>query len=68
MTAIVILAVDFRVFPRRLAKTESFGVSAMDIGVVFFVISNALVSPDARDSRQCSLWVIYLVVMHMMAL
>ncbi|KAL8590375.1 hypothetical protein ACOMHN_011589 [Nucella lapillus] len=53
-TAIVILGVDFAVFPRRFAKTETFGTGYMDIGVGCFVISNALVSPEARGkSLQC---------------
>ncbi|KAL1124388.1 hypothetical protein AAG570_001017 [Ranatra chinensis] len=43
LTAICILAVDFRVFPRRFAKTESFGFSLMDTGVGFFIVSNAVV-------------------------
>ena len=47
-TAIVILGVDFAVFPRRFAKTETFGTGYMDIGVGCFVISNALVSPESR--------------------
>lgn len=46
-TAVCILAVDFKVFPRRFAKTESFGCSVMDAGVGLYCVANALVSPDA---------------------
>ncbi|KAM9383773.1 phosphatidylinositol-glycan biosynthesis class W protein [Pholidichthys leucotaenia] len=48
MTAISILAVDFSVFPRRYAKTETYGTGVMDFGVGAFVFANALVCPEAR--------------------
>ncbi|KAM7374750.1 hypothetical protein PAMP_007390 [Pampus punctatissimus] len=47
-TAISILAVDFSVFPRRYAKTETYGTGVMDIGVGAYVFANALVCPEAR--------------------
>ncbi|XP_015109773.1 GPI-anchored wall transfer protein 1 [Diachasma alloeum] len=49
ITAICILGVDFRVFPRKFAKTEVYGYSLMDTGVGLFVMANALVAPEARD-------------------
>ena len=51
---LAILAVDFPVFPRRLAKTETFGVSLMDIGVGAYMMSMALTSKNARGKKQQS--------------
>ncbi|XP_076025006.1 phosphatidylinositol-glycan biosynthesis class W protein [Genypterus blacodes] len=47
-TAISILAVDFSIFPRRYAKTETYGTGVMDFGVGAYVFANALVCPEAR--------------------
>ena len=51
-TAIGILAVDFPVYPRRLAKTETYGFGLMDIGVGFYIVANAIISPEARGKKK----------------
>ncbi|MCO5572119.1 hypothetical protein L7F22_025870 [Adiantum nelumboides] len=48
LTCLSILAVDFNIFPRRYAKTETYGTGLMDIGVGSFVVVNAIVSRKAR--------------------
>ena len=47
-TAIAILAVDFVVFPRRLAKAETYGSGLMDIGVGTFMMAHGITAPEAR--------------------
>ncbi|KAG2117401.1 GWT1-domain-containing protein [Suillus cothurnatus] len=51
MTVLSILAVDFPVFPRFLAKCKMYGVSLMDISIGSFVFSQGIVSaiPIIKD-------------------
>lgn len=43
MTVLAILAVDFRVFPRALAKCESWGVGLVSVPAFFFLSNQRLV-------------------------
>lgn len=47
-TAIAILAVDFTIFPRRLAKAETYGSGLMDIGVGTFMMAHGITAPESR--------------------
>ncbi|KAK8578842.1 hypothetical protein V6N12_069186 [Hibiscus sabdariffa] len=57
VTCLCILAVDFRIYPREFAKTETYGTGLMDLGVGSFVLMNAVTSRQARNiSSPMSRW------------
>ena len=47
-TGLSIFAVDFVIYPAYFFKSRAYGTSLMDTGLGFYMISNAIVSKEAR--------------------
>ncbi|GAB0094176.1 Phosphatidylinositol-glycan biosynthesis class W protein [Sergentomyia squamirostris] len=54
ISVVCILAVDFQCFPRRFAKTETYGVGLMDVGVGLYVFANGIVSRDDKPMKEAT--------------
>lgn len=65
-TALCILGVDFRAFPRRFAKTEERGFSLMDVGTGCIAASNAV--NQRRRRRTKWMWLVALGVCRMVVI
>lgn len=50
-TCICILAVDFRAFPRRWAKAETYGSGLMDVGVGGIILASGLAAGSKAVAR-----------------
>lgn len=48
LTALCILAIDFKSFPKTFRKSRRYGVGLMDVGIGLFVLSMGLVTSRPR--------------------
>ncbi|XP_075151142.1 phosphatidylinositol glycan anchor biosynthesis class W a [Haematobia irritans] len=66
LTALCILAVDFKSFPRKFRKHRTYGAGLMDVGIGLFVFSMAIVSGRPKrlsDIRKMMFPVVCLLVL-----